>query len=271
MAYSIKPADQHKVKLDIEITSTSHMNYTLDFPSKQLQITTIKDGKDKYFLKTGEITISPAVEIDSWKYADSFLAALSITDDGVFSRVVWERQGALQGIHFCLPKPSTIDGVGVSVHSVNPLDLSKEAQYLAAFDRIYERVNSDEKAFAILTFYSVSNWFLNAGLIREAAINYFSVVEAIATITIPDFRGKTVYEMKDILKAMSYLKIDSSVEPAVRQAYGIRGDISHGNAKYLTIIQHSLGANPTSSASLREPALACKAAADIFLKRYFGI
>ncbi|MFH1767383.1 MAG: hypothetical protein ABH826_04860 [Patescibacteria group bacterium] len=230
----------------------------------------VKERRQHHFIQ-GEVSVGVEVDIDMWEHIDSFLASLSVNGEGVFSRVVWNYFGGESEIAFLTPQPSEIGGTGLRVMNDADLDVSRKNLYLDSFNKILQRVKSDKKDFSVLVLYTVSNWFFNTDLIREAGINYFSVVETIASIKRPNLWRRSAYSLRDIHGAMDDLQIDNSNRGIIDEAYKMRGDLAHGHPKHLILAQHSLGAHPATSWSIKAPSLKCKEAADIFLQGFFGL
>lgn len=256
----------NRVKVSLPITSQTHSDYMVNcLPDFE-----IIAERHKRLIRA-ELDVSDEVEIDTWKYINSALASLSIIADGVFSRVVWDKKGALGGIKFLSKTPPEVFGTGIMVSQDKKLNPEVAPLLKSGFQKIYQKISKNGEAFAILIFYTVSSWFFNCDLIRESTINYFTVVESIASTVTPNLRQKAVHDLKDIYRAMDQLKIDDSHRSLVRKAYILRGEVAHGHPKHLILAQHSLGSHPSSSWSLKEPALECKKAADIFLRAFFEL
>lgn len=256
----------NRIKVSSQIKSTTHQNYSLDCTPDF----SIRQENQDYFID-GELNVGKEVQIDAWRAVDSFLAGLSIIEKGVFSRIVWNRHNLKSSIKFLTPPPNELPGTGLQVSDVNQINLINRDLYIEAYVNIYEKAVKDNNAFAILSTYTVSNWFFNDDLIREAGINYFCVVEAIASIKLPNLWEKSVYNLKDIHKAMVLLGIEKKELDIIDEAHNARGELAHGHPKHLLLSQHVLKSQPVSSGILKKPALICKSAADLVLKKYFNI
>ena len=125
--------------------------------------------------------------------------------------------------------------------------------------------------FALPMMYSVADGFLCQQLIRESALNYFAVVDTAAMMALKKGKARTRVSEKELRAAGAKLGISEADHGAISKASRTRNLLAHGHPDQLLITQHSLGVYPATSFSLKLPALACKAAADAFLRAMFAV
>lgn len=254
------------VHVETQVQSATHASLEIDC---QPLFAVRRDEQNWLFV--ADVSVHEAeVLLDTWRVVDSYLAAMSIIAEGVFARTAWTARGALAGIKFPAGRPRDLWAVGgLTVMAHQEVDQSNASAILKFASRLRRRVETDEGAFAALTMYSAASWFLSANLIREAALNYFAAVETIASELSPGVRKKAVYQWGDIARAVRPLALASSELAVLHEGYRQRGESAHGKASQLILAQHSIGVYPATSYSLKVPALACKAAADVIFQSYF--
>ena len=142
----------NKIKITYQITSSTHRQYLVDC-SPMFQIT---QNKNDYFIE-GEIKVGNEVDIDAWRAVDSFLAGISVVEEGVFSRVVWTRHNLKNSMKWLSPPPNELPGAGIKVMEDKSIDTSKKDDYIDAYLNIYEKAVKYKSAFSILSRYTVSN------------------------------------------------------------------------------------------------------------------
>jgi len=149
-----------------------------------------------------------SVETRVWNILDSLCLSLSITQNGIFSREYISHRGAFWGIEWLNGIPPTAPGTGVRVLDVKNFDASllKKAEWV--FDKFERGISNNEKLYSFLIVYTISCRFFNSEMIREAAINFFSIAEMVATLILPvKIAEKSVYQLKDLHKAAKMLRI----------------------------------------------------------------
>src|SRR4051812_27924433 len=105
---------QNTLEVKIEITSSTHHNFSLDC-SPYFKII---QERYMYFI-TGVLTVGDQVDTDIWKQVDSFLAALSIVENGIFSRTIWTKGTKNNAIKWLTPPPRELAGTGIMVMQDN--------------------------------------------------------------------------------------------------------------------------------------------------------
>lgn len=261
---------KYSVLAKIPMESSTHQDFEIGEFGKYKEKLSIRKERNGYVCYLETYVTESSVESEIWRVIDSLCLSLSITQDGVFSRQVSSIKGALGGIEFLGAIPPTAPGTGISVLDVKNLERSllPEAEYI--FEKFELGTPRNENFYSLLIAYTVSCRFFNTQMIRESAINFFSVVEMVATLVLPPLiAAKSVYKETDLHKAAKKLGINNFNE--LDEAYDIRGELAHGHTKHLLLMQHSLGEQPISGWFIREPALKCKKAADMFLRKFLGL
>ena len=213
---------------------------------------------------TEEEGVTPALDI-----IDTLCMSLSIVQQGIFSRRINEAHSSLAGIKWLSGSPPSFPCQGLIVTENKDFDYRLMPKVEALFNNFLRIRARDEGEYAILIEYTVSSRFFNTQMIRESALNYFSIVEMIASIILPSsIANRSVYSLSALHRAAKKLCIDPRL---VDEAYRLRGELAHGHSKHLLLMQHSLGEHQISSWSLKTPALSCKNIADEFINKYLEL
>lgn len=252
--------------VDTRVHSATHSSFELNCEP----LFTIRKDSREWQLKADFEVRDREPLLDAWRTVDSYLVAMSMVCEGVFARSVWTPRGAVGGVTFPDARPRELWAVGgLTVTAIQGIDHSKSAEVVRLAAQLSKRVAEDDGAFAAMTMYSAASWFLTANLMREASLNYFAAVETVAGELLPGIRGKAVYQWREIVRALKPLSLSSEDLGVLLEGYKQRGESAHGKSSQLILAQHSLGVYPATSYSLKLPALACKAAADVVFRRYF--
>jgi hypothetical protein len=254
------------VQVDTRVQSATHASFELDCEP----LFTIRKESREWQLKADFEVSDREPLVDAWRTVDSYLVAMSMVCEGVFARGVWTPRGALGGVTFPAARPRELWAVGgLTVTPTQGIEQSKSGEVIRLAAQVSERAAEDDGAFAALTMYSAASWFLTTNLMREAALNYFAAVETVAGELLPGVRNKAVYQWGEIVRALKPLSLSREDLAVLLDGYKQRGESAHGKSSQLILAQHSLGVYPATSYSLKLPALACKAAADVVFRKYF--
>lgn len=267
--------EDYPVIATVPIESSTHEGFELRKFGKFGERLTIKKGRNRYTcrLKTA-IKASPKAPADLSNIrdtVDTLCLALSITQDGVFSRQYRNPPTGLLNLKWCAEAPKELVGSGIRVIENKKFNhkLIKDAEYI--FDKFTRTRENNPNAYSILIAYTVSCRFLNNGMIRESAINFFSVVETVATLVLPrKLKDKSTYQPQDLWKAATQLNLTLKYE-SLKNAYDLRGGLAHGHPKHILLMQHSLAEQEVTSWSLIKPALECKKVADSYIRGFAKI
>lgn len=277
----------YSVKLNCPIKCSRFIEYSIDCrPETKFSI--VFHDKD-HFLESDLIqTDNELIALE--QNMESFLAALSIKSKAAFSRVYWKPCPLQNDIKIMNRSPYSpfVPGLTVRDCDTPKLDSAQvKNDVIKTTNRILAKVETDSDAFTILGLYTTANWFLNANMLREAAIAYHGVVEAICARKLSQISASSEAEIKKAVGQNGY-GLGENEEKIILRSHIIRGILAHGNVdKYqiekclsrsakgpfgaLLLSQHALGTNVVASAQLTFPALDCKDAADILLGKYFEL
>lgn len=261
---------KYPVLVKIPIESSTHQDFEISSFGKYKEKLSIRKERNGYVCYLETYVTESSIESEIWRVIDSLCLSLSITQDGVFSRLVSSIKGALGGIEFLGAIPPTAPGTGINVLDVKNFELNFLPEAELFFKKFETETPHNENIYSLLIAYTVSCRFFNTQLIRESAINFFSVVEMVATLVLPPMiAAESVYKETDLHKAAKALGINNFSE--LDEAYDVRGELAHGHTKHLLLMQHSLGEQTISGWFIREPALKCKKAADMFLRKFLRL
>lgn len=258
---------KYPIKVALQIDSSTHENFELsEFAQYGDQLSITKDRNTYSAVFFTEVTEN-YIEKHVWRVLDALCLALSITQSGIFARhVYYGKGGGLAGIKWLDGFPSSAAATRVTVLDVRNYDSSKTFEAENLFNTILNVIDTDDTLKAALIAYTVSCRFFNLDIIRESAINFFTVAEIVATAILPRaLSSKSTYQLKDLQKAGEQLGVDKNL---VQSSYKVRGELAHGHSNHLLLMEHSLGEHEVSSYSLKLPALECKKLADEFLSKY---
>ena len=255
------------ISISKPVLSATHSTFAVDC-SPLFTVNRLDSGEHE--LRTGRLFVPAEGEIlGALSFVDSCLAALSIHADGVFGRRAWKPMSSFAGIKFLDGAPNELWGVGgitvtpgsglTGVDSSVVRDLAAEMQRRSAEDPVF---------LTAVTAYAAASWFLATDLIREAGVNFFSVVELIATALRGSTQRKSVYKLSDLRKSLRRLELSAADDAIVKGGFLARGELAHGHPDDLLLVLHSMQAQPMTSFPLKLPALECKQAADVALIGY---
>lgn len=260
---------KYPVQITLPIISTTHDGFELARFGLMGEKLNISKDRNTYNVNLETEVTEDNIEKHIWKIIDSLCVALSITQPGVFSRAVYYgKGGGLAGIKWLGDSPPSAAATGVSVMDINLFDTSKMSEAESVFDKLLNKIDNDSTLKAVMIAYTVSCRFFNLDIIRESAINFFTVAEIVASQTLPrTLSDKSTYQLKDLQKAGKQLGIENEL---IENSYKVRGELAHGHEKHLLLMEHSLGEHEISSYSLKLPALECKKIADSFVLGYIN-
>jgi hypothetical protein len=259
-----------EVEVETPVRSNTHKTFAVEVPPYAALQPERDQGGEGHHILRGRFTVGDNFQLETWLVVDSLLAALSI-GGGVFSRQIWTRRPNYRDIRTVGLMPSELWMPALRVIPNRTLEPTDGEAYREPFERIRDRVLADPDSLAILMFYTVSCWLFNADLIREAGMNYFSVVEAVLPRLTNQPPGASLFGKKVLADAGRQVGLDAAGVASIEAAADARSDLAHGRLDHLIHSQQVLGANPATSISLREPALVCKTAADATFALYFGV
>lgn len=259
------PENPIPVAISAEVVSPTHT--ALEFACRPYFAIAARDGRT--WLEANVNLSAGRALLDAHTYVDVCLASLSIAEDGVFSRWMLTRNKKIVKTTFLGRPPRETLVTGISATPIRSI-AARPSDVVSLIRTLLGMCARDDALLTAMTIYASASSLLHAQFIREASIDYFAVVETLATSTRPLMRGKSVYQWRDIEAALIQLSVPSTSRKRVRQAYGMRGDLAHGHPKQLHLAQHAAGTQATASVATPEPALLCKTAADIMIRAYAG-
>ena len=245
---------KYPISVILQVDSSTHENFELQKFAKYGDKLNISKNRNTYYINFLTEVTEDYIEKHVWKVLDTLCLSLSITQSGVFARhVYYGTGGGLAGISWLETAPPSAAATGVSVHDVRAYEPTNTPEAEKIFDTFLDKIDTNDTLKAVLIAYTISCRFFNLEIIREAAINFFTVAEIVATAVLPRaLSSKSTYQLKDLMKAAEILGVDKSL---VQNSYKIRGELAHGHSNHLLLMEHSLGEHEISSYSLKLPAL----------------
>ncbi len=257
----------YPIEATIPIDSSTHDQYELKgFEEFGTRLVINKD-RNTYNIVLRDNVTANNIEKHIWNIADILCLSLAVSQSGVFARTVYYgKGGGLSGVKWLDKAPAEAAATGIKVLNIDVFDHSKIVEAEKLFTKIRANIDTNNTLKAAVAAYTVSCRFFNLDIVRESALNFFTVAEIIATGVLPrTLTTKATYKLSDILKAAKKLGIEGSY---IGEGYEIRGELAHGHAKHILLTEHSLGEHEVSSYSIKLPVLKCKQVADQFLRAY---